>query len=264
MRNQQYVSAEDIRRLFYDQPKKRRLSWQIMSASILLAAIIFFFVNGPALLQQLTFWWEHDIQQSKQVAIQLPSKSSSDVPVVPRATPTPKPANTLDPASIKEGTIVIPKIKVQAPIVWDVSAGGDINSDMIEALRKGVARYPQTALPNQVGNVFLTGHSSNYWWEKGNYKTVFALLDRLVAGDMIYVKYHGIVYSYKVASQKVVSPNETSVLNPTSTPVLSLMTCTPTGTSLYRRIVTANLVSPSEGLQPQPTTPNADGLQAIR
>lgn len=257
----QYISAEDIQSLFYTPQKKKRqlFSWQVMSAILLIVFAIFFAVNAPAALQQIRFWWQHDIQQAV-------STKPETVPFLPNVATTPTPQNTMpaDVAAMKDNSIYIPKIKVQAPVIWDVTAGSDVNTDMLRALEKGVARYPQTALPDQIGNVFLTGHSSNYWWEKGSYKTVFALLDRLVVGDMIYVKYNGVLYTYKVTSQKVVKPTETSVLNPTKDPTLSLMTCTPTGTSLLRRIVTASLISPMENLKQQPTKPAADALQNIR
>lgn len=272
MMKKHYVSAEDINRLFYAPKRKRRFpSWQVISASLLIFFGVFFLFNAPSLTEQLRYWWESDIQQSKQL------QQSAVVPVVSQASPvvgaTAQPSATtilgkavvaFNPATMKDNSLYVPKIKVSAPVVWDVTGGDDLNADMLKALQRGVVRYPQTALPNQIGNVFLTGHSSNYWWEKGGYKTIFALLDRLVVGDIIYVKYNGTLYTYKVNGQKVVKPNETSVLDPTKTPTLSLMTCTPTGTSLLRRIVTASLVSPIEGLSPQPTAPKAGSLEAVR
>jgi sortase A len=145
-----------------------------------------------------------------------------------------------------------------------VTGGDDLTADILRALQDGVVRYPKSGLPNQIGNTFLTGHSSNYWWEKGRYKTVFVLLDKLVAGDLIYLKYSGTLYSYKVSDQKIVSPTESSVLEPTKEPILRLMTCTPTGTALKRRIVTANLIAPLDNLTVQTTSPTIRTLQEIR
>lgn len=267
---QRYISSEDINSLFHSKKRKRRFpSWQVLSACFVIVFGIFFLINAPAITQQLSYWYETDIQNSQSLTQTISEEKKA--PGIPVASPTgidtiKQPVVTVatDLSKINDNSIYIPKIKVKAPIIWDVSAGGDLNTDMLTALRYGVVRYPQTALPSQVGNVFLTGHSSNYWWEKGNYKTIFALLDRLVVGDMIYIKYNGIVYTYKVAGQRVVKPSETSVLNSTKAPTLSLMTCTPTGTALYRRIVTANLVSPTEGLTQQPTSPTNGSLQAVR
>jgi sortase (surface protein transpeptidase) len=183
-----YVSAEDIQHLFYAPQKKKRqlFSWQVMSAVFMIVAGIFIAINAPAVSQQVGFWWENDIQQAAVV-----QKPETTLPFVPAATSTPAQTPTAtnalpaDVATMKDNSIYIPKIKTKAPVIWDVTGGSDVNTDMLRALEQGVARYPQTALPDQVGNVFLTGHSSNYWWEKGNYKTIFALLDRLVVGDVI-------------------------------------------------------------------------------
>lgn len=279
-----YISADEVNALFH-QPVKRRplLSWQLISAALLIVIGVFTAMNAPALDQQLRYWWATDIQASKE---NRPEPGTGNLGIVD--TPTEQsgqnpeqstnPLNSsqtggqaaIQPASnrptvqvvaqsaqpqLADNTIYIRKIGVKAPIIWDVSGGSDLNSDLLKALQNGVVRYPRTALPNQVGNLFLTGHSSNYWWEKGNYKTVFALLNRLVVGDLIHIKYQGQLYTYRVNGQKVVKPTETSVLNPTATPTLSLMTCTPTGTTLLRRIVTADLIEPKEGLATQQTKP---------
>ncbi len=280
----QYISAQEINQLFH-QPKKPGSwpSWQLLSAGLLIGLGLFAFLNAPAIGQQLGYWWETDIQagqkaqeievKTKQPEVvnesvqQVGENSSSKIQTPNNKYQNPNSKNvqaSFDPQSLAENTIYIPRIRVKAPIVWDVSAGDDLNADLLKALEKGVARYPKTALPNQVGNVFLTGHSSNYWWEKGSYKTIFALLNRLVAGDQIYIKYQGQAYTYKVSAQKVVKPTETSVLNPTTSPTLSLMTCTPTGTSLMRRIVIADLVSPQLSGVAQPTKPDLENLESVR
>jgi LPXTG-site transpeptidase (sortase) family protein len=263
-----YISADDLDDLFHKTTRRRRLpSWQIVSAIFLIVVAVFLFVNWPAMSAQIAYWWRNDIQASKQTPIIPPITFASPLST-PGVTPLPRvtqsTTGSIDPNTLANNTIYIPKTNTKAPVIWDVSGGADLNTDMLNALQKGVVRYPKTALPNQVGNVFLTGHSSNYWWDKGRYKTVFALINRLVAGDLIYIKYQNTLYIYKVSNQKTVSPTETSVLAPTKTPVLSLMTCTPTGTSLFRRIVTANLISPTGGLVQQPTRPDLKVINAVR
>lgn len=259
-RYKRYISADDLEDLFHKTTRRRRLpSWQIVSAVFLIFVFIFAFVNWPAMSQQVAYWWQTDIQAAKPPAASLPVVAPSSIP-----SQSPRQEKPYDPTSLANNTIYIPKTNTRSPIIWDVSAGADLNTDLLTALQKGVVRYPKTALPNQVGNVFLTGHSSNYWWDKGRYKTIFALLNRLVAGDIIYIKYQNVLYTYKVTGQKVVQPSETSVLEPTKEPILSLMTCTPTGTALLRRIVTARLVSPSTGLVQQPTRPDLKVINAVR
>jgi len=140
----------------------------------------------------------------------------------------------------QESWITIPKIKVDAPII----ELDTINNDgILDQLKQGVGHYKGTALPGRVGNMFLTGHSTYYAWSGGKYNQIFALLDKLDIGDEILVYYQGEEYVYKVNGEKVVKPTAIEVLNPTPTPTLTLMTCTPLGTNLNRLIVTADLVS---------------------
>lgn len=138
-------------------------------------------------------------------------------------------------------TIVIPKISVTAPILFVET----YNEATIQAnLSNGVVHYYQTALPGKVGNSFLTGHSSNYWWQKGDYNYIFANLDKLVVGDQAKIYYEGNKLLYQVTAIKTVEPTDMSVLEQTSKPTLTLMTCTPPGTNWKRLIVSLDQVSP--------------------
>ena len=138
-------------------------------------------------------------------------------------------------------TLVVPKISVTAPIIFVDST---VEANIQEGLHNGVVHYFQTAMPGKVGNVFITGHSSNYWWDKGSYNYVFANLDKLVIGDQAKIYYNGNKYLYQVTNIKVVEPTDMSVLDQTIKPTLTLMTCTPSGTSLRRLIVTFDQISP--------------------
>ncbi len=266
-----YIDSASIHQLFHEEQRKRRLpSWQVVSAVFLVVFGFFFLLNAPALNQQLRYWWENDIKTANIATpisvTPIASPSSMPTAIAPSAEPKilPQPGQSTDPSFMANNTIWIPKIGVKAPVLWDVTSTGDVTKDILTALQRGVVRYPQTALPDQVGNVFLTGHSSNYWWEKGSYKTIFALLDRLVVGDTIYIKYDNQVYTYKVSGQKVVKPSETSVLNRTDYATLSLMTCTPVGTNLLRRVVTAQLISPTSLTKKQPSSPAESLIYAVR
>jgi len=138
-------------------------------------------------------------------------------------------------------TIVIPKLAVTAPILFVET----YNEATIQAnLSNGVVHYYQTAVPGKVGNSFLTGHSSNYWWQKGDYNYIFANLDKLVVGDQAKIYYGGNKFLYQVTAIKTVEPTDMSVLEQTSKPTLTLMTCTPPGTNWKRLIVSFDQVSP--------------------
>jgi LPXTG-site transpeptidase (sortase) family protein len=138
-------------------------------------------------------------------------------------------------------TLVVPKIGVTAPILFVNSTA---EADQDAALPNGVVHYYQTANPGEVGNTFITGHSSNYWWIKGEYNYVFANLDKMVVGDQAKIYYNGNKFLYQVTGVKVVEPTDLTVLDQTIKPTMTLMTCTPAGTSWHRLIVSFAQIAP--------------------
>jgi LPXTG-site transpeptidase (sortase) family protein len=146
-------------------------------------------------------------------------------------------------APTTESRLIVPKIGVDAPIIF---AETTIEKDIQEALREGVVHYFKTAKPGEDGNIFISGHSSNYWWEKGNYNYVFSLLDRMDVGDTATIYYKGHIYEYTVYEKFIVNPTEVSVLAQTQKPILTLMTCTPPGTDFRRLIVRLDQTYPAK------------------
>lgn len=159
----------------------------------------------------------------------------------------------LDPtASTKVGPeprIVIPKINVDAPVVYDVPS---LDEHVIQnKLRDGVVHYPipgANSVPGQQGNTVVLGHSSNDVFDDGKYKFVFVQLDKMNVGDAFYLHYQGTRYTYSVKEKKVIMPNEVGQLVIDSpTPLATLVTCTPPGTALKRLVVIAEQISPDPG-----------------
>ncbi len=140
-----------------------------------------------------------------------------------------------------QNEIIIPKIGVTAPLVFINTAN---EPDVLLALRDGIVHYYGTALPGEIGNSVFFGHSSNDWWEPGNYKFVFVLLEKLTVGDTYEIHYNSRKYVYRVTETKVVAPTDLSVLNQTSEPISTLITCTPPGTSWQRFVVVGKQISP--------------------
>lgn len=174
-----------------------------------------------------------------QYAIFKPAGSATATPVpAPAANAAAAPVVSADPK------IIIPKLQVTAPIVFEPSTNNDV---ILKALKNGVVHYAGTAVPGQIGNIAIFGHSSRDWWDRGDYNYIFVLLDKLVAGDRIQVNYQTRQYTYEVTGSKVVQPTDFSVLNPTAEPTLTLITCTPAGTSLRRLVVTARQIDPVPG-----------------
>lgn len=151
----------------------------------------------------------------------------------------------IDQTVSAEPRLVIPKINVDVPVLYDI--GSDYDSQM-SAMTKGLAHFAipgARSHPGEVGNTVISGHSSNDLLDSGDYKFIFAQLDRLTEGDIIYANYNSVRYTYTVTKKEVVKPSEINKLvYETTKPVITLITCTPIGTSINRLLVTAEQVSP--------------------
>lgn len=158
-----------------------------------------------------------------------------------------------------ENRILIPQIDVNVPVVYDEPSFKE--EKVQKALERGVVHYGTTASPGENGNTVIVGHSSNNWWDSGKYKFAFILLDKLKQGDKITLHYEGTRYVYEVENKKIVKPDNTSVLNQTEEPRLTLITCTPPGTSWKRLIVQAKQTTPdpSQNTTPDGLTPEGAG-----
>ena len=151
--------------------------------------------------------------------------------------------------------IIIPKINVQIPVVYNVNS---ISEDSIQkGLENGVVYYADTAKPGQNGNGVIVGHSSNNIFNKGKYKFAFVLLSRLENGDTFYLQRDGTRYTYQVYLKEIVAPTNVSVLGPRDKPAtVSLITCDPPGTSLNRLVVVGEQISPSLASNKPQAAPN--------
>ena len=142
--------------------------------------------------------------------------------------------------------LIIPKIAVDVPIVWDANAASQ--ASLNAAMDKGVVWFNipgANAKPGEVGNFVVSGHSSNDWLDNGKYKFIFARLEQMQKGDNIYVNYNGKRYTYTVTGSQVVKPTDVHALQTNATkPTMTLITCVPLGTDLNRLLVTAEQVSP--------------------
>lgn len=84
-------------------------------------------------------------------------------------------------------------------------------------LRRAVGHIPETVLPGEPGNAGLAGHRD----------TFFRGLRDVRSGDRIVVTTPHSVVTYEVESTRIVEPTDVSVLQPTSGPTLTLVTCYP-------------------------------------
>jgi len=162
--------------------------------------------------------------------------------------------------------IVIPKINVDAPVVYDVPS---LDEHVVqEKLKGGVVHYPipgANSVPGQKGNTVVLGHSSNDVFDDGAYKFVFVQLDRLEKGDTFYLNYQGTRYTYAVTEKKIILPTEvSSLVIATDKPIATLVTCTPVGTAQKRLVVMAEQISPDPTVATAAASAgNADPLAPI-
>ncbi len=134
--------------------------------------------------------------------------------------------------------IIIPKIGVNAPLIAGRSAA---ISDILEDLKSGVVLYPGSARPgSKSGKTVILGHSSEHIWRKGNYPTVFNLINKLEKGDEIAVNFGGKAHQYRVEEKFVKTPKQ--IQNEIKDPGLYLMSCWPVGTDYKRIVVRATLI----------------------
>ncbi|MCU0520085.1 MAG: class D sortase [Anaerolineae bacterium] len=137
--------------------------------------------------------------------------------VTPLPVPTPGAEHAL--------RITIPSLGVDAPIV----AGDDW-----ESLKKGAGHHIGSANPGERGNAVISGHNDIYG-------EVFRDLPDLTVGDDIVVHTLTSSYRYVVEQTRIVEPTDVSVMDATSTPVLTLISCYPYRVDTHRIVVIASL-----------------------
>jgi LPXTG-site transpeptidase (sortase) family protein len=84
-------------------------------------------------------------------------------------------------------------------------------------LRVGLGHVAATALPGEAGNAVITGHRDSF----------FRPLRKIQVDDDIWIDTAGDRLHYRVSWFRVVSASELSVLEPTTDPTLTLVTCFP-------------------------------------
>lgn len=138
-------------------------------------------------------------------------------------------------AQVNSYTLSIPTLGIDNAMV--IIAGDDLGKSLIH--------YGGTGVPGDYGNTVVFGHSTLPQFFKGtkDYKAIFATLPKIKDGDDIIIKYDGLTYRYQVYEKVVVEPTDLSPLEQRfDDSYLTLVTCVPPGTYLYRLNVKAKLV----------------------
>jgi len=216
---------------------------------------VYLFLTFPAQYEKIKYWVNHLGKKDQPEQIHLPKEvDTSDLFLssMKTALETEKPTMSsedkketsnysVDISDLENNYLIIPKLNIKVPIIWNSPPDEEI---MLKNLQKGVVHYNGTGMPDEPdGNVFISGHSSYYWWDKGKYKTVFANLNKLNEGNEIALAYEEKVYIYRVYEKFEVKPEQVEVLESVGKPIVTLMTCVPVGTNLRRLIVRAEKIS---------------------
>jgi sortase A len=109
-----------------------------------------------------------------------------------------------------------------------------VEGDGARELRRGPGHLTGTALPGEKGNCVIAGHRDTH----------FRVLKDIREGDDIVLQTESGQYLYRVRRTQVVSPENTSALQPTSSATLNLITCYPfyyVGSAPKRFVVEAQL-----------------------
>ena len=121
--------------------------------------------------------------------------------------------------------IQIPAIEVDAPVV---------QGDGWEQLKLGVAQHVGTPNPGENGNIVLSGHNDVYG-------EVFRYLERLTPGDVVILFTVQRQYTYVITEIQIVKPTQVEVMDPTSNPTLTLISCHPYLVDNHRIVISAVL-----------------------
>jgi len=111
-------------------------------------------------------------------------------------------------------------------------------------LKQSLILYPGTAMPGDLGNAVIFGHSVlPQFFNPKNYLTIFSTLHTLSPGDQIIITEDNTTYTYVIREMYQIEPGDLSPLAQNyGGRYLTVITCTPPGTYLRRLIVRAELV----------------------
>lgn len=155
---------------------------------------------------------EDEIPQHLKPLVQ----SLANIPI-----PTPGPEQAI--------RIQIPAIGVDAPIV---------QGDGWEQLKKGVGQHIGTANPGSAGNTVLSAHNDIFG-------EIFRDLDRLQPGDEITIYTNQRSYTYVISDSTIVEPTQVDIMDNTSQPTLTLISCYPYLVDDKRIAITSRLQTDS-------------------
>ena len=145
-------------------------------------------------------------------------------PEAPRHT-SPPPQAFAPPLGATIAKLTIPRLDTQVYVV---------EGDNEEELRRAPGHLAGSAPPGGAGNCIIAGHRDTH----------FRILKNIRKGDDILLETRNGQFLYRVKTTRIVTPDNTTALKPTSSPELNLITCYPfyyVGSAPKRFVVEAQL-----------------------
>jgi len=167
----------------------------------------------------------------KDYLLQQPVISAAILPIIP-------------PEAENSNILEMSQFGIKAPILQVETADSKV---IYEKLKQGVVLYPSSDIPGE-GYSIIIGHSSQYPWSPGKYKSVFSLLNELKQGDKIYVFWNQKPLVFEVKEKNIFLPwpkgteSTETVFPPSDEPTLILQSCWPVGIASKRVAIRAVLV----------------------
>ena len=155
---------------------------------------------------------------------------TSAIPSAVRVAVTARPLPTIvfpTPEPQHATRILIPALGVDAPVLHGVES---------DSLKLGVGHYQGSANPGERGNLVFAGHNDTYG-------EVFRDLIELEPGDEVTVYTALNEYRYRILGSRLVEPDEVNVLEPTTGPTITLISCYPYLVDTQRIVVFGELVN---------------------
>jgi len=139
--------------------------------------------------------------------------------------------------SEKENSIEIPKIEVEAPLVF----AENFTANPRKFLDLGAVYYPGSALPGETGQTIILGHSAPPGWPKIKHDWIFSKVSDLLEGDEIIIYFNHQKIVYRVTKKDILEKGAEVPANSLtdSNNVLVLLSCWPPGKNIKRIAVEA-------------------------
>jgi sortase A len=199
-----------------------RLAWVVGVAALSIWAGAAAVRHGGAARELLRFEAAREAAKPRMITVGAPDTQLWDPKRIVEWQATQ--ANTSPPPL---AVLRIPRVGIEAPVLEGTDDW---------ALNRGVGHIEDTAAPHSAGNIGIAGHRDGF----------FRALKDITAGDTIDLETTSGAEHYRVERVWIVEPDDVSVLDPTTQPSMTLVTCYPfyfVGSAPQRFIVRAVRVS---------------------